>query len=492
MKKLALSLFPVVFCLLLPLFLVGCGETEVKQVSEYSLDIAMAEDCKSLFAVEQINYVNNSENSLKEIRFHLYPNAFRQDAKSSPVSVSEKTEAYPNGDSFGQIDIKNVYYPQGNLDFQIGGEDYNILIVTLPEELFPEEIFSLSIDFEVTLANVHHRLGYGDNTVNCANFYPIACVYKEGEGWSENLYHSNGDPFYSDVANYEVKITYPSSYSLASTGKVTNQEEGEECISHIEANMVRDFAFVLSQKFDKVSQTVGDVTVSYYGYVGDQNINSCLDTSVKAFQYFCEKFGSYPYQNLSIVKSNFVYGGMEFPNLVLISDDCNQQNDYDYVIVHEIAHQWWYGLVGNDEYNYAWQDESLTEFSTWLFFKDNSGYGLDYNALVENATNSYKYFVKVYSQVLGDVDTSIERPLDKFETQPEYAQCVYTKGALMFATMQEMVGEKKMNRAMQSYFEKFAYQNATPADLIATFNKATGYNLEGFFRSWLDGKVVIE
>ena len=492
MKKLALSLFPVVFCLLLPLFLVGCGETEVKQVSEYSLDIAMAEDCKSLSAVEQINYVNNSENSLKEIRFHLYANAFREGAKSSPVSVSEKTEAYPNGDSFGQIDIKNVYYSQGNLDFQIGGEDYNILIVALPEELFPEEIFSLSIDFKVSLANVHHRLGYGDNTVNCANFYPIACVYKEGDGWSESLYHSNGDPFYSDVANYEVKITYPSSYSLASTGNVINQEEGEESVTHIEANMVRDFAFVLSQKFDKVSQTVGDVTVSYYGYVGDQNLNSCLDTSVKAFQYFCEKFGSYPYQNLSIVKSNFVYGGMEFPNLVLISDDCNQQNDYDYVIVHEIAHQWWYGLVGNDEYNHAWQDESLTEFSTWLFFKDNSGYGLDYNALVENATNSYKYFVKVYTQILGSVDTSIERPLDRFETQPEYAQCVYTKGTLMFATMQEMVGEKKMNRAMRSYFEKFAYQNPSPADLIATFNKATGYNLEGFFRSWLDGKVVIE
>ena len=317
-------------------------------------------------------------------------------------------------------------------------------------------------------------------------------MYKEGDGWSESLYHSNGDPFYSDVANYEVKITYPSSYSLASTGNVINQEEGEESVTHIEANMVRDFAFVLSQKFDKVSQTVGDVTVSYYGYVGDQNLNSCLDTSVKAFQYFCEKFGSYPYQNLSIVKSNFVYGGMEFPNLVLISDDCNQQNDYDYVIVHEIAHQWWYGLVGNDEYNHAWQDESLTEFSTWLFFKDNSDYGLDYNALVENATNSYKYFVKVYTQILGSVDTSIERPLDRFETQPEYAQCVYTKGTLMFATLQEMVGEKKMNRALRSYFEKFVYQNPSPADLIATFNKTTGYNLEGFFRSWLDGKVVIK
>ena len=492
MKKIVLSAFSITFCLILPFIFTGCSQEEVEVPNSYLLDISMADDCKSFEAVEEVTYVNNSENSLKEIRFHLYANAFRQEAKSSPVSVSEKREAYPNGDSFGQIDIKNVYYSQGNLDFQIGGEDYNILIVALPEELFPEEIFSLSIDFEVTLANVHHRLGYGDNTVNCANFYPIACVYKEGDGWSENLYHSNGDPFYSDVANYEVKITYPSSYSLASTGKVTNQEEGGQTTAQIQASMVRDFAFVLSQKFDKVSQTVGDVTVSYYGYVGDQNINSCLDTSVKAFQYFCEKFGSYPYQNLSIVKSNFVYGGMEFPNLVLISDDCNQQNDYDYVIVHEIAHQWWYGLVGNDEYNHAWQDESLTEFSTWLFFKDNSGYGLDYNALVENATNSYKYFVKVYTQILGSVDTSIERPLDQFETQPEYAQCVYTKGALMFATMQEMVGEKKMNRAMQSYFEKFVYQNPSPADLIATFNKATGYNLEGFFRSWLDGKVIIE
>ena len=97
----------------------------------------------------------------------------------------------------------------------------------------------------------------------------------------------------------------------------------------------------------------------------------------------------------------------------------------------------------------------------------------------------------MYSDITGNVDTSMNRPLDKFPTEPEYVQCIYTKGPLMYHTLYEMVGEKKFTKAMRDYYNKFAYRTPMPEELISSFSKSTGYNLEGFFNSWLSGEVVI-
>ena len=183
---------------------------------------------------------------------------------------------------------------------------------------------------------------------------------------------------------------------------------------------------------------------------------------------------------------------MEYPNLVLISDKYQDQYDIDYVIVHEIAHQWWYGIVGNDEYNHAWMDEGLAEYSTLIFFRENKEYGQDFNEFINNATESYKLFEKVFIKVTGSVNGTMDRGLDEFMTEPEYVQCTYTKGVLLFNTIEESVGEKKFFKALQYYFKEFKYKNATPADMIYCFNKATGYDLEDIFNSYILGNVIIK
>ena len=112
--------------------------------------------------------------------------------------------------------------------------------------------------------------------------------------------------------------------------------------------------------------------------------------------------------------------------------------------------------------------------------------------MVTNATTSYKTFVRVYTSVNGEVDTSMERNLSQFATEPEYVQCTYTKGLIMFDTIRKSVGDKKFTKALQNYYEDFAYKNASPADMIASFSKTTHSDLEGFFLSWLTGEVVIQ
>ena len=463
-------------------------------LTSYSLDLSYDDSSHELFGNEQVVYFNNSDNMFSVLYFHLYPNAFREDATNKVVSANHVGEAYPNGYSYGSIEISGVTGENGKLmNYEICGEDKNILAVELPTELYPEESVFLSINFKTSLANINHRLGYGENTINFGNFYPIACVYESGIGFSQNLYLSNGDPFYSDCANYQVSITYKSNFEIASTGeKIAEKKENGFVTASYKATKVRDFCFVLSCQFQKVCKLYNDIEIIYYGYNGDKNLEESLTACIDAVQTFEEMFGDYPYPQLSIVKSNFVYGGMEYPNIVLISDSITAQNDINYVIVHEIAHQWWYGMVGNDEYNHAWLDEGLAEYSTLLFYRKNSQYGEDFDALINGAVENYKLFERVYIKVYGSVDGRIERPLCDFQTEPEYVQCVYTKGVIMFNSLRELVGDKKFMATLKDYFEKFQFQNAAPENIIARFVSGCGRMAEEFFDSWLNGEVVIK
>ena len=481
----------IILLFVLPLFFIN--DKKQNLLSSYNMILAYDDDNHTLEGKEVVTYYNNSENLFTHIYFHLYPNAFREGAKNKVVSLSNTKEAYPNGESYGKIQIKRVFSKDQDLKYQITGEDENILAVELLQPIYPDEFVEISIDFITCLANINHRLGYGDNTINLGNFYPIACVYENGKGFSQSLYHSNGDPFYSDCANYEVVVKCDSKFSIASSGdlkKSTTSNGIKE--NQYKGSNIRDFCLVLSEKFEKTSRLFDGVEVNYYGYKGDDNLNKCLQVAVDALKTFNEMFGKYPYSQLSVVKSNFIHGGMEFPNIVLISDQVEGDADYNYVIVHEIAHQWWYGVVGNDEYNHAWQDEGLAEYSTLLFYKKNQDYGENFENMITSANNSYKLFEEVFVRVQGYVDGRMDRPVCDFKTEPEYIQCTYTKGVLLFNNIKELIGEKKFINALGEYYQSFKYQNATCEDLIAVFVDYGGAKIEKVFATWLEGKVIFK
>ena len=404
MKKLFLCFILLLF---ITFFLTGCSSEG--EINSYKIDIIFDAESKSLSAEEVVYYVNNSDNAFDNLYFHLYPNAFREGAKNEIVPISQQSLAYPNGKSYGSIKINEVKVEDKQTNFLIEGEDENILNIPLANRLFPDEKVKIFIDFQVVLPNINHRFGYGNNTINLANFYPIACVYEEGVGFKKDLYTNVGDPFYSDVADYEVSISYDESFTLASSGEIQTFQQNEMKKSVCKGEHIRDFAMVLSADFKTVSTQANEVKINYF-YTNDVLAEANLDLSKKALVFFSEKFGKYPYSQLSVVQNDFVYGGMEYPNLVMISNaiPCDRLS---YVIVHEIAHQWWYGVVGNDEYDEAWVDEALTEFSTCLFFENNSEYGYDYDQIVTNAGSSFKTYYNIYKKVCGEVETSMNTRL---------------------------------------------------------------------------------
>lgn len=460
-------------------------EKNSENLNSYSASLVYDHATHTLKGEMVVDYLNTSNTTLKEVKFNLYPNAFREGSQQSVISLAKSEECYYNGPSYGSIEILST----GTLASEVGGVDQNILIVKLPSALQPTQRVQIPINFNITLPNISHRFGYGENTVNFGNFLPIACVFENGK-WQEIEYHSNGDPFFSEVSNFYITVSYPEHLILASSGVCeTTEIVGETATKTITALAVRDFAMVLSDKLQLLSGEADGVKVNYY-YHSDKNFTTSLATAVKAMKTFNSLFGKYPYKDINIVEANFCIGGMEFPNLVLIGDTITDYDSYQQVIVHELSHQWWYGLVGNNQSCYAWLDEALAEFSTALFYEKNSGFNLTYDTLIEKANTNIKVYETIYGSVVGKVDKSMNRSLKDFQTENEYIFTTYVQGLLMFDALKNLISEKVVIKCLKNYLTEYAFKIVTPANLIASFQKTTSLNLEPFFNSWIQGKVV--
>jgi aminopeptidase N len=246
---------------------------------------------------------------------------------------------------------------------------------------------------------------------------------------------------------------------------------------------------VISNKFNTKKAELNGINIEYF-YTHDTNADKSLQAGVDAIKTFSKLFGDYPYKNFTIVECDFVYGGMEYPNLIMISNEIENYDDYLNVIIHETAHQWWYGMVGNDEFTYPWLDEALTEFSTILFYDNCEGYAFNHNQIVNISKDNYTLFISVYEDVLGPIDTSM-RAVDKYSTEPEYTYCTYVKGVLMYDSLYQLIGKKDFYNALKIYFDENKFKNVTPENLISAFEKTSGQSLQNFFNSWINGKVVI-
>lgn len=308
-----------------------------KKLSTYDIQLEYSSN-NTVNATQTLNYLNNTGTTLNDIKFHLYATAFSEDATNKPVSTLNQNTAYPNGVNYGIYLVTKVMYNNSEIVPVYENTDKDILAIQ-NIELKKNKNVNIYFEYTFTLPNVNHRYGYGENAVNLANFYPIACVYENG--WDTSGYHSNGDPFYSDTANYNVSITYPSTYKVAHSGyEVSTQNIDDTKIkTTAKALVVRDFALVLSEKFEVIQDTVNDILVKYF-YYDDENAEYSLSTACLALSTFSNMFGNYPYTTFNAVQTNFVHGGMEYPNLIYISDAIDSLENYQNVIIHETAHQW--------------------------------------------------------------------------------------------------------------------------------------------------------
>lgn len=473
----------------------GCGKKKDdlavlgEGLSDYYIDLEYNSATNFASANCKINYVNQTEALLKEIKLHLYIASFCRTSKTQVVNDITSSKAYYEGESFASLNISRVSLNGEDVGVSYENEDNDIMVLPLKASLYPSEAVEFEIEYNFSLPKINHRFGYGQNTINFGNFYPIVCAYDNG--WKTDGYCATGDPFCSEMANYYVNIIAEENLTLASTGEIKDYINDSGANSYrIEARCVRDFAFVLSKNFNKISRNVEGIEITYY-YINDDFSEKTLNCIIDALNTFSSVFCSYPYTTYSVAQLDFCYGGMEYPNLSFISLDIEDYDEYLNVIIHETAHQWWYNLVGNDEFNDSWLDESLTEFSCLIFYDFNSGYNFNHSDMIDALHSNYLLYESVYKNVLGELDSSMTRAVDEFPTEPEYTFTIYVKGVLMYESLYQLVGKDKFLKSLKQYAQNYKYKIAKREDIISQFEKTCNTNLENFFECWLSGKVVI-
>ena len=475
-------ILPVVLALLLalaPLTLAACGTTTPDL---YTMTLVYEPSTRSLAGEMTVQLENRTESAWETVEFQLWPNAFREGAKYLPVSETYAPAVYYKGASFGGITLTGV---EGG-EARVVGEDENILEVTPPAPVYPDERVTLTMRFTVLLPEIEHRLGVGQKTVNLGNFYPILCAWGE-EGFCEHVYACCGDPFVSSVADYDVTFTLPASYHVAHTGTGTRTEENGLATYHVRAEDVRDFAMVCSEQFTVHTAESSGIPVIYYA-LDDADPSGTLQTACESLSYYADTFGAYEYPAYTVVETGFPYGGMEYPMLSLIADDL-PATEVPLVVAHETAHQWWYAMVGSDQYHEAWQDEGLAEYSAALFFEAHPEYGRTYADMVAASESAYRAYYSVSAQ-LSRGETAMRRDLTDYTGDYAYRSLAYDKGVILFDRLRQTVGEERFFAAIKDYARAYKGEVAPPEALIARF-AARSPQAEGIFAAFLDGLCVI-
>ncbi len=462
----------------------GC-RSEVKISTRYELTAEYLPESRTLTGAAKVTFENTTEEEISVLKFNLYPNAYRKDALYRPVSKTYEGAAYYAGESYGETVISSV---NGAKNWEVLGEDENILYAYLERSLFPGDSVVLDIGFMTKLAAVNHRTGVTEHTVNLGNFFPILCGFKNG-GFYECAYYSDGDPFYADCADYKLTLTLPKEYVVASTG-TCEEERGLESkkVYIATAEKTRDFAAVLSPKYRVLKKQAGDTELVYY-YYADERAADTLATAAEAFAYFEKSFGEYPYPRYVLAETGFCFGGMEYPCLSMLSDELKGEAR-SRAVVHETAHQWWGITVGSDQIENAWQDEGLAEYSALLFFENYEKYGFRREDIVTESLREYRSYYDVYGSVLGRADTAMTRHLKDYLSDYEYRCLAYDKAVVMFDTLRKSVGDKKFFSALRKYYQENCYKIATVGALVGGFERS-GLDVQGFFDGFLLGKGIL-
>ncbi len=448
----------------------------------YNISLGYDDTNHKVTGVQTVTTTNTSQECITAVKMHLYANAYQQDALSAVVPTSYYSAAYPNGISHGNITIDSVYVDGTAVAYTIGGTDSDIL--SIPTEIMLGESATIELTYTINLANIAHRLGYTDSTITLGNCYPILCAMTES-GYDTSSYYSVGDPFVSDMANYTVSITLPTTYTVASTGTLTSSSASGDNTTHCyTATAVRDFAMVLSSSYQVKSTTTGDTTLYYY-YYQDDTPDVTMASILASYNYMTANVGDYPYAQYTVAETDMCYGGMEYPNMVMASSNTTQ---YITAVIHETVHQWFYGIIGNDQINNAWMDEGLTEFVTMLILDDSLTVTLADN--IGSMYKAYTTYVDVLSHYYDNLDTSY-RALGDYTNDQDYVYTVYVKGSIMFYNIYDTMGESKFFSALSNYYNTCAGTLATPQQMIDCFSLSFGANMDDMFGAYIEGKDIL-
>ncbi|WP_054950010.1 M1 family metallopeptidase [Numidum massiliense] len=432
----------------------------------YDIEVQYDEKNYKLVGKQRVTVPNLGQETWPEIYFHLFPNAFK-DWSYNKAAAPEKE---------GYIKVSDITVNGVAVKPEI---DKTLMKLVLAEPLPAHKKATVEMAFTVQLPEGGSRLNHVAGTAFLAQWYPMLAVY-DREGWHKDRYTTIGDPFYTKMADFTVTFRVPKGYRVISTAPGDGRRKLSQKMTLKQRN-VRDFAAVVTKDYRVRTGKVGDTVVNLWYRGAMKDVAAPMyEAAVKAMRFFNESFGTYPYEEIDVVLGEHGHGiaGMEYPGLVTSVDRIMMQDGEQpavNVVAHELAHQWWYGMVGNDQVKEPWLDEGLTSFSESLYMRKVEG----------------KDEREMYAQAAAGSERINKQSgltvVQKVYDYPEqlYGLMVYARPTAMMWALVDEIGEQKVIAVMREYFTRYKDKEATTADFIRTASEVSNKDLQPFFDKWL-------
>ena len=347
------------------------------------------------------------------------------------------------------------------------------LAVNLSQPLLPNAVttFILSFNLSVPPQKGEKAFGYLTDQINLSDWYPFIVPYDNG--WVLHDPWPFGEYLVYDAADYDVnlKLDDPSVVVAASAPEQSN---GGWMEYRVEA--ARTFVMSASSRFKRDDSAVGSVKIYSYYFPGDENASGeVLWMATQAMGLYAAKFAPYPHSTISIVETNFP-DGQEYDGLVFLSSNFytkyngTAKSDLVTIGAHELAHQWWFGLVGSDQATEPWLDEAMAVYTEKIFYEYN----------YPNYGNWWWNFRTYNFPPNGYVDGSIY----DYSTFTSYVSAVYMNGAAFLDALRSRVGDDAYFAFVKDYAVRYAHKHATADDFFATLRLHTNTNFSDIIRKY--------
>jgi hypothetical protein len=433
------------------------------EASIYHIDLQIADDLVHLEGRQAVRYTNQEAEPLNEVYFHLFPNLFGGATEVQAVQVNggDVAPAYEWGNSAMRVPLSPALQPGQQAVIQM--------------------TFSVQVPTEG--GGNYGIFAFIDDVLALAHFYPTISVYDD-EGWNLEIPPKMGDVVYADSSFFVVQVTAPADLTVVASGvEIARQARDDQQRVTFAGGPMRDFYLVASRRYTAVSERVGETTVNSYAlpeFADEAEI--VLGHAVDALKVFGARFGVYPFTEFDVVSTPTQALGVEYPGIVAVALRLYDLETGEYppvylesTVAHEVGHQWFYSVVGNDQLDEPWLDEALTQYATLLYWHDLYG---------TPGADGFRSSLYERWRRVEEAQIPIGLPVRAYSGQ-EYGAVVYGRGPLFFEALAEEMGQETFDAFLRDYYATHKWGIATTDSLKQLAESHCRCDLTQLFAGWV-------
>lgn len=401
------------------------GEPFLKR-TRYLLALDVDYPTRKITGTARILFVNNTPDNLPKAVFRLYPN--------HPIPAS-----YGQSFSKPRMIIQSIKLNGTSIPIQVRDNYQSVLDIPFAQGLMPGKSAEILVNYTVQYAV------QGD-MLDAREAFPMLAVYESGKGWREDIMTKSLDYVYSEAALFAVKLRAPNNMALYTTGHVRTEVQGNRVVYHIVTGPARDFVFVLTKGWGQKRVAEAPVLIDIKFKTTQAIADEIAKLTLESFNYYEKTFGPYFYSGLTVLALVYPSGGEEYPTLLFM--DTSRDTAYRrFIVAHEVAHEWFYGVAGNDVARHAWLDESLAQIAMYLFYLDTYG---------EDVAEREWQNVLTWANRLKGTARPIDTPVESFADFSEYMVHTYGLGALFMRELGEKMHWNRFKAGLSEYYQNAA------------------------------------